>query len=269
MPTIIDCPACTRKLRIPDELLGQKVKCPTCTETFDAVGTPAMNGSAEGSPPAAPEQSAPPPSSDLPSRSESFDESPPLSPPGRESDRADEAMRPCPYCGEDIRKTATHCRHCDEDLDDADEERSSERRHRPILRRDCESHRGGIVLVLGIVSIVLGATWILSLIGVVLGIVAWVMGQRDLRKMRAHVMDPSGMGSTQAGYICGIVGTFLSGLGALGCVAYIGFIVMAIGAASKMTPTPPPTRVPNNPPPRKMQGQAPMRVFDYLPAARG
>src|SRR5260370_23380780 len=113
MPTIIDCPACARKLRIPDELLGQKVKCPTCTETFNAAGAPAMNGSAEGTLPSAPEQPAPPLSPDLPRAPESFDAPPPLSPPSRESDRAAEPMRPCPYCGEDIRNTATHCRHCD------------------------------------------------------------------------------------------------------------------------------------------------------------
>src|SRR5713101_5732878 len=37
MATIVDCPSCSRKLRVPDELLGKKVKCPTCSGTFDAV----------------------------------------------------------------------------------------------------------------------------------------------------------------------------------------------------------------------------------------
>src|SRR5438093_2746105 len=40
MSTIVDCPSCSRKLRVPDELLGKKVKCPTCSGTFDAVAAP-------------------------------------------------------------------------------------------------------------------------------------------------------------------------------------------------------------------------------------
>ncbi len=37
MATIIDCPACGRKLRVPDELFRQLVRCPTCGESFTAV----------------------------------------------------------------------------------------------------------------------------------------------------------------------------------------------------------------------------------------
>ena len=36
MPEIINCPQCERKLRVPEELLGQSVKCPTCGTTFTA-----------------------------------------------------------------------------------------------------------------------------------------------------------------------------------------------------------------------------------------
>src|SRR5262249_59131010 len=38
MPEIISCPKCDRKLRVPDDLLGQAVKCPTCGATFTAAG---------------------------------------------------------------------------------------------------------------------------------------------------------------------------------------------------------------------------------------
>ena len=41
------------------------------------------------------------------------------------------------------------------------------------------------------------------------GIVAWVMGNNDLRQMTAGTMDPSGRGLTKAGKICGIVGIVL------------------------------------------------------------
>jgi predicted Zn finger-like uncharacterized protein len=36
MPINTDCPSCNRKLRVPDELLGKKVKCPTCGTVFQA-----------------------------------------------------------------------------------------------------------------------------------------------------------------------------------------------------------------------------------------
>ncbi len=40
MPTLIACPRCQRKLRVPDDLLGKSVKCPGCAEPFMAdVGT--------------------------------------------------------------------------------------------------------------------------------------------------------------------------------------------------------------------------------------
>src|SRR5262245_4690671 len=157
MPTVVDCPSCARKLRVPDELLGHKVKCPTCEITFEA----AVNGST-----AAP-RAAPPP---LPS-------SPPPAPKETPAER-DEERRPCPFCGELIRATATRCRHCNEPLDDRDEDddEHENRWRRPVVRRDAEPHRGTLIMVLGIISIVLGVTWILSPVGVFLGIPAWVMG---------------------------------------------------------------------------------------------
>ncbi len=57
-------------------------------------------------------------------------------------------------------------------------------------------HRGSVVLVLGILGLTLC---------VVFGIVAWVMGNKDLDAMRRGKMDPSGRGLTQAGRICGII----------------------------------------------------------------
>jgi predicted Zn finger-like uncharacterized protein len=40
MPEVIQCPSCDRKVRVPDSLLGKKVKCPTCATTFTAPGGP-------------------------------------------------------------------------------------------------------------------------------------------------------------------------------------------------------------------------------------
>src|SRR5690349_12863822 len=36
MPEIVSCPKCQRKSRVPDALVGKKVKCPSCGETFTA-----------------------------------------------------------------------------------------------------------------------------------------------------------------------------------------------------------------------------------------
>src|SRR5260370_24557582 len=40
MSTIVACPSCSDKLRVPDELQGQMVRCPGCPATFDAVAPP-------------------------------------------------------------------------------------------------------------------------------------------------------------------------------------------------------------------------------------
>lgn len=67
-----------------------------------------------------------------------------------------------------------------------------------------EPHRGILVLVLGILSLVLCAP---------LGIAAWMMGSTDLAAMQAGRMDRTGEGMTRAGHVLGIIGTILFGLG--------------------------------------------------------
>ena len=77
-------------------------------------------------------------------------------------------------------------------------------------------HRGTLILVLGILGLVVCAP---------LGIAAWIMGAGDLKEMDAGTMDPSGRGVTQAGKICGIIGTILLiiGLVIVGMVFLFGF----------------------------------------------
>jgi hypothetical protein len=148
------------------------------------------------------------------------------------------------------------------------------------VRRDAEPHRGAMVLVLGIVSTsvsvialpflcCVGLGGILSLVGLVLGIPAWVMAQRDLGRMKQGEMDPDGHSQTVGGLVCGIVGTVLGTLGFLAGVAYFGFYMWMLTAAVRTAPPfrPPPAPVP--PPPRKVAVHvltpAP-RLADYLPA---
>ena len=41
MPVIVACQSCGRKLCVSDDLLGHKVKCPSCGQTFEAEEQPA------------------------------------------------------------------------------------------------------------------------------------------------------------------------------------------------------------------------------------
>jgi len=78
-------------------------------------------------------------------------------------------------------------------------------------------HRATLILVLGILSLVLCAP---------LGIVAWVMGNGDLKAMDAGAMDPSGRSTTNAGRICGMIGTILLIVGAVIVVLVFGLGLM-------------------------------------------
>ena len=81
-------------------------------------------------------------------------------------------------------------------------------------------HRGVMILVFGIIGIVLC---------VVFGIVAWVMGNSDLRAMREGGMDPTGEGLTKAGKICGIVGVVLNLVIAAFYIVF--FVILAAAVA--------------------------------------
>ncbi|MFL5330120.1 MAG: GYF domain-containing protein [Gemmataceae bacterium] len=80
-------------------------------------------------------------------------------------------------------------------------------------------HRGGLILALGVISLVVCAP---------LGIAAWVMGSKDLKRMRTGEIDPSGQGITQAGQICGIIASVFM---LIGCLIYGTIFTIAIGGA--------------------------------------
>lgn len=159
MPSIVDCPDCHRKLKVPEELLGQMVRCPSCNSTFTAsseiveqvaITPPAMT------PPAGYE------------RPEPVRELEPVAEPAG-------ANRGVPLGAGDYPP-----------------------------RRAPTPHRGTIILVLGICSIVFSGC-----LGVILGPIAWTMGNTDLAAIRAGRMGREGEGLTNAGRICGIIGTIL------------------------------------------------------------
>jgi len=86
-----------------------------------------------------------------------------------------------------------------------------------------EPHRGGLILTLGILSLFCNMMMIP-------GILAWVLGSGDLKKMKAGMMDPSGYGTTQAGMIIGIIATCLVIIVAIFYIAMIVFVIF-VGAA--------------------------------------
>ncbi len=109
------------------------------------------------------------------------------------------------------------------------------------LRRDIEPHRGTLILVLGLLSLVFMA--FLAPVGIPLGIIAWVMGRTDLAKIRAREMDPEGERQTYAGYVCGKVGAILSSLTTVllcGTYAAILGIVIKFGPPGGAVPPPKP-----------------------------
>jgi predicted Zn finger-like uncharacterized protein len=226
MPVIVACPSCGGKLRIADALRGQRVRCPACNHTFDgeppadAAGSPLdlplqlaidepSTPPLELSPPEAPPPELPPP------------EAPPPELPPRSNE--DDDLKECPVCGKHIHRDSTRCYNCGERFDERRPswDRFDIRRREP--RRDSVPDRGGVVLSLGIVSLACLFVWCAP-IGVILGLTAWIMGQSDLRKIKSGQMDVNGRGMTQAGWICGILGTLLNGLATLGCVGMIGAI---------------------------------------------
>lgn len=85
--------------------------------------------------------------------------------------------------------------------------------------QNLQPHRGVVVLVLGILGLV---------VCFICGIIAWVMGNNDLRQMDAGAMDPSGRGLTQAGKICGMISCILV---IIGIVIWLLIAVLAGASA--------------------------------------
>ncbi|MCS6851210.1 MAG: hypothetical protein NZ700_08595 [Gemmataceae bacterium] len=79
----------------------------------------------------------------------------------------------------------------------------------------------------GIISIVFSLVFC-PILGLPFGLSAWIMGQSDLTRMQARHVEPSGRSLTEAGWVCGIIGTVLNALATLGCCGF-GLIGIAQG----------------------------------------
>lgn len=200
MPEIVTCPQCERKLKVPESLAGQAVKCPSCGATFTASTTAAEPPPAPSRPPAGP---AP--------REEDVDEPEPRhGAPTRRRFEDDEE--------DDDRPRRRRPAYDDEEDDDDYEDRPRRRRR---FRRDYAPHRGGAILTMGILALV-------GCFSIILGPIAWAMGNSDLNEIRAGRMDPEGEGTTRAGMICGMIATILS---ILGCGLWI--LIFAAGGMGR------------------------------------
>jgi len=93
----------------------------------------------------------------------------------------------------------------------------------PPPRPSHQPHRGSLIIVLGIIALVVCAP---------VGIAAWIMGNNDLREIRAGRMDPEGEGLTNAGRILGIVATVLMLIPLVIIALAFAFMAIAGGAAA-------------------------------------
>ena len=110
-----------------------------------------------------------------------------------------------------------------------------------LLAEGCSSTGTCCTLIMCVAWMPLVVAMLLALVGAVLGLVASLLGQRDLGRMNRGEMDSSGRGSTKAGMICGIVGSVICVLDMLcGVVILIlwiaGIGVLAASGAGGNTP---------------------------------
>lgn len=88
------------------------------------------------------------------------------------------------------------------------------------LRGMQEPGRGTLILVLGILSI--------TLLGPLGGIPAWIMGRKDLKKIKLGIISESEKTTTKTGMILGIIGTFLLlGMVIFGILVVVGINLFA------------------------------------------
>jgi hypothetical protein len=187
MAEIVTCPACARKLQVPEDFFGKTVQCPECKQMFEARATGAA-------PVAAPQDEFAPTTDLFPARSQS-----------RREHEFDDDDRDRPH----------RRRPADEDDEDGD---------RPSRRR-LEAHRGGMILVFGILAIV-------GVASIPFGPLAWILGNADLKAMRAGRMDPSGESQTNLGRILGMISTLLIVVSLfIGCVFFVFMVLLGITGA--------------------------------------
>ena len=189
------CQNCSTTLRVDRQYLGRQARCPNCktvnlvADQQDSADALRSFGGQE-----VPDQQVQAAKTDSESVAlENLEESPRTSANlnASASETGSEGFRPNPYTSPSSRSAGWHG----------------------------SPHRGGMILTLGI----LAATCNFLLIP---GIMAWVMGSSDLKKMEAGYMDPEGKGITTAGMVLGIVFTLLILVPLVLYVLFLLFIIV-------------------------------------------
>src|SRR5215207_5318449 len=112
------CPACKKPGNVPDQYLGNRIKCPSCGERFTAPTLPPSKGEIQrtaatplAEKPAAVEVAIvnEPPAAAIVAHVQA---APPATAQGTQK-------KLCLYCGEEIQSVALKCKHCGEILDPA------------------------------------------------------------------------------------------------------------------------------------------------------
>jgi hypothetical protein len=208
MKNIVACPECRRALQVPEDFFGRTVQCPDCKNMVPAK----------------------PPDAPIAITSVQAEPSPSAVP------------AVVPPSGGELVPRAERQRYDEDDDGDRDDLRAGRRLDSGA------PDRGGIVLALGIVSLVLAffsfmiyflPIWLIPL---VVGIFGWVMGQRDLRAIREGRMQQSGHVMTLVGMILSIVGVGISICVMLLSCGVLAFIAIMFTVAANAPPQPRPGR---------------------------
>jgi hypothetical protein len=189
MPDTIPCPQCGKSLALPESVYGTQVQCPICGTVFTA-GSPAP----------------PPPRLPLSTDPIRFEgESP------RRRDRD--------YDDRERDRDRDYGRDYDgRDYDDRDHGRRGYEDYGQ--RRDVAPHRGGAILALGIIGLLVS---LCPILGWTLGGIATNMANADLTKMNLGHMDRDGRSQTETGKMLGTIAIVISSIVAvLNCILLVG-----------------------------------------------
>jgi hypothetical protein len=204
MPEIIACPDCDKKLRVPDGLLGKKVRCPGCGGMFLATAG-GVTGPVTDEPPS-PQARRPA----RPSRSEAIEEKPraparrPSAPP---RDDEDEDDRPRSRRREEEEEDEDHPRR----REPYDEDEEDEDTPRPRSKREgWRKVRLGINLIIISIWVILGLVVVSMCGGVLIGVTG-AASMSSARTSGQAVGDPSAA-ATGFGVIALMALVFVIGL---------------------------------------------------------
>jgi phage FluMu protein Com len=203
MPITIQCPQCDKKLKVADTSAGKKVRCPACSAVILVPAAEESEHVPEGGTTETSKSKAPRPVVE------------------EEGTGVTEKPTPKKRATRDKKSTAEGENYDNDDRDDEDERPRRKKRRRDLddddidLRRDHDQpHRGGLILGLGIGSIIVAC--LCPLICWILAAIAVNYANADKPKMERGIMDPTGMSMTTAGQICAYVGSVI---GLINCIA--------------------------------------------------